>query len=169
MSDKQRIARRISEALGTFLVLALVATLISLWPRDSVPPSGIYPGERIETRSYVISWPPFGDSTPLVARLKWIQWRLANPGLARIHSAAVKVAQRRPWAEPVAQKEYTQMVFEELGYTFQKGCYATCYSSGRILICHYPSMLDNMETKLGLRSYRLKPLQPTGSRALPIR
>jgi len=124
------------------------ATLIAVGQREVVPASGVYTGEQIEVRSYRIYGPPIIDDmeNPLVTRLKRISWQFANPGNARLFAAAVRVDKRGP-----APGRFEQRVFEELGYKFPGGCFAECLGN-QIFLAHYPSMLDNMEKRLGLRS-----------------
>ena len=149
--------KRNAVTLGTFLVLAAVAYIVGTRQGAPMPEPAVYEREQIEVHSYGLFLVP-GPRDSLRAVLNEIQWRLANPGHARILSAVARVERKAP-----NRLLTPQQVFEELGYKFPPGCYARAGVGGCTDVAHYPAVLRKMEKRLDLhpvREWRVEPSRP---------
>jgi len=140
-------AKRRSLALGIFAIAALAACLAGAKHSATMPEFGIYKGEKIVTRRYPASFSVGLESWVSVgAAFRDVRWRLANPGHARMISAAAKLEKKSP------NGVFTpQQVLEELGYKFPPGCYFRASVGNCWEAAHYPSMLKRIETELDLQ------------------
>jgi len=134
--------KKLAWKVGAFVVLALAVYVISVTRRGAAPASGIYAGEEIEMRKYVL-FPVWNSrDSPLHHFLR----QILEPSEARVIAARARAQKKTSNAVPGPQA-----IFEELGYKFPPGCYVEPAGGALIDIAHYPSMLERMERDLKIQ------------------